>query len=96
MKLPGQSFSIRQILKDMNQSSESGFLVKPIWITTEEDKIGSSPHYLAEIVIYGGLVIATGFSDITIWLVFGFVVANLTSAAAETQKWYFLRKLKEM
>ncbi|KAL8472305.1 hypothetical protein ACS0TY_029501 [Phlomoides rotata] len=51
----------------------------------------SSPHYLAEIVIYGGLVIASGFSDITIWLVFGFVVANLTFAAAETQKWY-LRK----
>ncbi|XP_073047436.1 polyprenal reductase 2-like [Primulina eburnea] len=48
----------------------------------------SSAHYLAEIVIYGGLVIASGFSDVTIWLLFGFVVANLSLAAAETQKWY--------
>ncbi|KAL3648984.1 hypothetical protein CASFOL_005387 [Castilleja foliolosa] len=48
----------------------------------------SSPHYLSEIVIYGGLVIASGFSDITIWLLFGFVVANLVFAAAETHRWY--------
>ncbi|MCL7032876.1 hypothetical protein MKW94_002147 [Papaver nudicaule] len=48
----------------------------------------SSPHYLAEIVIYGGLVFASGGSDLTIWLLFGFVVANLTFAAAETHKWY--------
>ncbi|PIM99037.1 putative steroid reductase [Handroanthus impetiginosus] len=54
----------------------------------------SSPHYLAEIVIYGGLVIASGFSDITIWLLFGFVVANLVFAAAETQRWY-LRKFDD-
>ncbi|KAL0323544.1 UNVERIFIED_CONTAM: Glutamine synthetase, chloroplastic [Sesamum angustifolium] len=47
----------------------------------------SSPHYLAEIVIYGGLVVASGFSDITIWLLFGFVVANLVFAAAETQRY---------
>ncbi|KAL0422868.1 UNVERIFIED_CONTAM: Polyprenol reductase 2 [Sesamum latifolium] len=39
-------------------------------------------------VIYGGLVVASGFSDITIWLLFGFVVANLVFAAAETQRWY--------
>ncbi|KAL6509077.1 hypothetical protein OROGR_023184 [Orobanche gracilis] len=51
----------------------------------------SSPHYLAEIVIYGGLVITSGFSDITMWLVFSFVVANLALAAGETQRWY-LRK----
>ncbi|XP_057784142.1 polyprenol reductase 2-like isoform X2 [Salvia miltiorrhiza] len=48
----------------------------------------SSPHYLAEFVIYGGLVIASGFYDITIWLVFVFVVANLSLAAGETHKWY--------
>ncbi|KZV53455.1 polyprenol reductase 2-like [Dorcoceras hygrometricum] len=48
----------------------------------------SSAHYLAEIVIYGGLVIASGFSDVTILLLFGFVVANLSLAAAETHKWY--------
>lgn len=51
----------------------------------------SSPHYLAEIIIYGGLVIASGFSDMTLWLVFGFVVANLVFAAGETHRWY-LRK----
>ncbi|KAF7143953.1 hypothetical protein RHSIM_Rhsim05G0067900 [Rhododendron simsii] len=51
----------------------------------------SSPHYLAEIVIYAGLVVASGGTDLTIWLLFGFVVANLAFAAAETHRWY-LRK----
>ncbi|KAA8536038.1 hypothetical protein F0562_028516 [Nyssa sinensis] len=51
----------------------------------------SSPHYLAEIVIYGGFVVACGGADLTIWLLFGFVVANLAFAAAETQKWYRLK-----
>ncbi|XP_071935359.1 polyprenal reductase 2 isoform X4 [Coffea arabica] len=54
-------------------------------------KYVSSPHYLAEIVIYGGLLVAGGCSDITLWLLFGFVVANLVFAAAETHRWY-LRK----
>ncbi|KAL2477026.1 Polyprenol reductase 2 [Forsythia ovata] len=48
----------------------------------------SSPHYLAEIVIYAGVVIASGCSDVTIWLLFGFVVTNLAFAATETHKWY--------
>ncbi|GMH02811.1 hypothetical protein Nepgr_004650 [Nepenthes gracilis] len=48
----------------------------------------SSAHYLAEIVIYGGLVVASGGRDLTVWLLFGFVVANLSFAAAETHRWY--------
>ncbi|KAK3415799.1 hypothetical protein EUGRSUZ_H01470 [Eucalyptus grandis] len=48
----------------------------------------SCPHYLAEIVIYAGLVVASGGSDVTIWLLFGFVVVNLVFAAAETHRWY--------
>ncbi|XP_056160151.1 polyprenol reductase 2-like isoform X2 [Syzygium oleosum] len=48
----------------------------------------SCPHYLAEIVIYAGLVVASGGSDLTIWLLFGFVVANLVFVAAETHRWY--------
>ncbi|KFK40072.1 hypothetical protein AALP_AA3G326600 [Arabis alpina] len=48
----------------------------------------SSPHYLAEIVLYLGLLIANGGTDITIWLLFGFVVGNLTLAAGETHRWY--------
>ncbi|CAA7023146.1 unnamed protein product [Microthlaspi erraticum] len=53
----------------------------------------SSPHYLAEIVLYAGLLIASGGTDVTIWLLFGFVVWNLTLAAGETQRWY-LRKFE--
>ncbi|PIA57210.1 hypothetical protein AQUCO_00600145v1 [Aquilegia coerulea] len=53
----------------------------------------SCPHYLAEMVIYGGLLIASGGSDLTIWLLFGFVVVNLVFAAAETQRWY-IRKFE--
>ncbi|KAF7802224.1 polyprenol reductase 2-like isoform X1 [Senna tora] len=48
----------------------------------------SSPHYLAEIVIYGGFVVASGGANITIWLLFVFVVVNLAFAAVETHRWY--------
>lgn len=48
----------------------------------------SSAHYLAEIVLYGGILIASGGSNPNIWLAFIFVVANLTFAAAETHRWY--------
>lgn len=48
----------------------------------------SCPHYLAEIVIYAGLLLASGCSDLTLWLLFGFVVANLVFAASDTHRWY--------
>lgn len=48
----------------------------------------SSPHYSAEIVIYGGLLVASGGADLSLWLLFAFVVANLVFAARETQRWY--------
>ncbi|GMN55797.1 hypothetical protein TIFTF001_024925 [Ficus carica] len=51
-------------------------------------RIVSSPHYLAEIVLYFGLLVASGGTDLTIWLLFIFVVANLVLAAAETHRWY--------
>ncbi|KAJ6927323.1 LOW QUALITY PROTEIN: hypothetical protein NC651_011401 [Populus alba x Populus x berolinensis] len=51
-------------------------------------EIVSSPHYLAEIVIYAGIVFGSGGADLTIWLLFGFVVSNLIFAAAETHRWY--------
>ncbi|GLU19798.1 hypothetical protein SLE2022_360250 [Rubroshorea leprosula] len=54
----------------------------------------SSPHYLAEMVIYAGLLIASGGTDFTIWLLLAFVVANLAFAAAETQRWY-LKKFED-
>ncbi|KAK8463762.1 hypothetical protein PHAVU_011G038300 [Phaseolus vulgaris] len=50
-------------------------------------EIVSSPHYLSEIVIYASFVVATGGSNLTIWLLFAFVVANLSFAAVETHKW---------
>ncbi|KAL9257381.1 Polyprenol reductase 2-like protein [Drosera capensis] len=48
----------------------------------------SSPHYLAEIVLYVGILVASGGTDLTVWLLFVFVVANLSFAAAETHRWY--------
>ncbi|KAL9311530.1 unnamed protein product [Arabidopsis thaliana] len=48
----------------------------------------SCPHFLAEIVLYLGLLISSGGTDISIWLLFGFVAANLTYAAGETHRWY--------
>ncbi|EEF30870.1 polyprenol reductase 2 isoform X2 [Ricinus communis] len=54
----------------------------------------SSPHYLAEMIIYLGLLVASGGNDLTIWLLNLFVVANLAFAAAETQRWY-LQKFED-
>ena len=51
----------------------------------------SCPHYLAEIVIYAGILVASGGLDATVWLLFLFVVANLIFAAAETHRWYRLK-----
>ncbi|XP_021738743.1 polyprenol reductase 2-like [Chenopodium quinoa] len=51
-------------------------------------EVASSPHYLAEIVMYAGLVVASGGLDLTVWLMFAFVMANLVFAAAETHRWY--------
>ncbi|KAI3502300.1 hypothetical protein L1887_30334 [Cichorium endivia] len=48
----------------------------------------SSPHYTAEVVVYAGLVAASGGADLSLWLLFAFVVANLVFAAMETQIWY--------
>ncbi|KAG2298181.1 hypothetical protein Bca52824_034653 [Brassica carinata] len=56
-------------------------------------EIVSSPHYLAEIVLYVGLLIASGGTDITIWLLVCFVVGNLSLSAGETHRWY-LRKFE--
>uniref|UniRef100_A0A0D3BDZ5 3-oxo-5-alpha-steroid 4-dehydrogenase C-terminal domain-containing protein n=1 Tax=Brassica oleracea var. oleracea TaxID=109376 RepID=A0A0D3BDZ5_BRAOL len=47
----------------------------------------------AILVLYMGLLIASGGIDVTIWLLFGFVVGNLTMAAGETHRWY-LRKFE--
>ncbi|KAJ0667011.1 putative polyprenol reductase [Helianthus annuus] len=48
----------------------------------------SSAHYTAEIVIYGGLLVASGGRDLSLWLLFAFVVANLGFAATLTHAWY--------
>ncbi|CAN1186678.1 Polyprenol reductase 2 [Linum perenne] len=48
----------------------------------------SSPHYLAELYDYAGFVVASGGTDLTIWLLLAFVVANLVMAAGETHMWY--------
>ncbi|TYI88839.1 hypothetical protein E1A91_D03G010800v1 [Gossypium mustelinum] len=56
-------------------------------------EVVSSPHYLSEMILYAGLLVASGGTDFTIWLLLGFVVANLVLAAAETHRWY-LRKFE--
>ncbi|KAL5791086.1 hypothetical protein ACOSQ2_005974 [Xanthoceras sorbifolium] len=46
------------------------------------------PKQINEHVIYAGLLIASGGTDLTIWLLFGIVVTNLAFSAADTQRWY--------
>jgi len=48
----------------------------------------SSPHYLAEILIYLSFVIITRAENIAIILNFLFVVVNLTDSATRTHKFY--------
>jgi hypothetical protein len=48
----------------------------------------SSPHYLAEILIYVAFVMMTGGRVVCLWLILGFVVANLTRSALQTHRWY--------
>ncbi|CAM8966578.1 unnamed protein product [Rhodiola kirilowii] len=54
----------------------------------------SSPHYFAEMVIYAGIVIASGGTDLTIFLAFAFTVANLSFVAGEIHRWY-LKKFED-
>ncbi|BDA45211.1 Polyprenol reductase 1 [Coccomyxa sp. Obi] len=48
----------------------------------------SCPHYLGEIVIYGGLMIMLGRHNSLIYIIFCWVVANLLLAAGPTHRWY--------
>jgi len=48
----------------------------------------SCAHYLAEIVLYVGIVVASGGNNLNIWLLFLWVVLNLALAARETHAWY--------
>ncbi|CAN6249816.1 unnamed protein product [Urochloa humidicola] len=54
----------------------------------------SCPHYLAELVIYLGMLIASGGSDIPVWFLYLFVITNLSFAAVQTHKWY-LQKFED-
>ncbi|CAM0903254.1 unnamed protein product [Alopecurus aequalis] len=54
----------------------------------------SCPHYLAELVIYLGMLIASGGSDISVWFLYIFVITNLSFAAVQTHKWY-LQKFED-
>eukprot|EP00899_Mesostigma_viride_P009290 jgi/Mesvir1/18362/Mv25077-RA.2 len=49
----------------------------------------SCPHYLAEVVVYLGLLLVAGASTaVTAWLLLLWVVANLTLGAVQTHHWY--------
>ncbi|CAN6249814.1 unnamed protein product [Urochloa humidicola] len=54
----------------------------------------SCPHYLAEIVIYFGLFIASGGSNIPLWFMLLIVIMNLSVSAVQTHKWY-LQKFED-
>lgn len=48
----------------------------------------SSPHYMAEIMIYLSLTIVLGGKSLTWWMVFLFVITNQTIAGIITHSWY--------
>jgi len=54
----------------------------------------SCPHYFGEIIIYMSFVILTRGQSKLAWLIFCFVVENLTYSAMKTHSWYMM-KFKE-
>lgn len=48
----------------------------------------SCPHYLAEIVIYVGLLLVLRGRHVNAWLILSWVVCNLVLAAQATHRWY--------
>lgn len=48
----------------------------------------SSAHYFAEIVMYFAFVVATAGLSLDAWLLFIFVVLNLSVVAVDTHRWY--------
>lgn len=48
----------------------------------------SSPHYLAEILIYVAFVMLDGSRSLSLWLILAFVIANLVRSALQTHRWY--------
>lgn len=48
----------------------------------------SCPHYLAEIIIYFGILVVLGFDHTFWWAVFGFTLSNQTVAAKFVHRWY--------
>ncbi|WCJ32580.1 Polyprenol reductase 2 [Euphorbia peplus] len=75
--------AILGLLREQREQNDGYVIPHGDWF-----ELVSSPHYLAEIVIYLGLLVVSGGTDFIIWLLFLFVVANLTFAAAETHRWY--------
>ncbi|XP_024528091.1 polyprenol reductase 2 isoform X1 [Selaginella moellendorffii] len=81
-------YKCHQILASLSSEEESGegkTYVIPYgdWF----DKV-SCAHYLSEIVMYFGLVFASGGTQATIWFLLAWVFSNLYLAAKETHEWY--------
>ncbi|PWZ36820.1 Polyprenol reductase 1 [Zea mays] len=83
--------NIQQQLGSLREHKDSDEYVIPCgdWFSRV-----SCPHYLAELVIYFGMLIASGGSDISVWFLYLFVITNLSFAAVQTHKWY-LRKFED-
>ncbi|CAN1768740.1 Polyprenol reductase 2 [Linum perenne] len=52
------------------------------------DSVGAFTLVAFRLYDYAGFVVASGGTDLTIWLLLAFVVANLVMAAGETHMWY--------
>ena len=66
-----------------SESANSGYLLpNGDWF-----EFVSSPHYLAEVIVYLSLLLVV-MSDPVWWLVVGFVMGNLTYTALGTHRWY--------
>ncbi|XP_078445976.1 3-oxo-5-alpha-steroid 4-dehydrogenase family protein [Wolffia australiana] len=84
-------FRCHKILGSLRKETRANeyFIPRGDWF-----EVSSCPHYLAEIVMYIGILLVSGGSDLTVWLVWAVVVVNLVFSAAETHRWY-LQKFED-
>ncbi|KAG6555040.1 hypothetical protein Mapa_003072 [Marchantia paleacea] len=80
-----------EILAALRANDEPGSSKNYYIPTGDWFELVSCPHYLAEIVIYLGLVVASGGTHLVMYIMLALVVANLYLLAKPTHEWYLAK-----
>ncbi|KAL2611753.1 hypothetical protein R1flu_023445 [Riccia fluitans] len=84
-------YMCHDILADLRDDDNPGSSKKYHLPRGDWFELVSCPHYLAEIVIYVGFIVASGGTSPLMYLLLGLVVANLYLVAKPTHEWYLAK-----